>query len=165
MKKILRRFVLIVLLTLIWCILNEKFNIATIISGIFVSFVASHIQRTIQPEKTYKFSYHISLVTLLAFFGVLFKNIYFSAFIAIRHIVKDEINPQFVATNTKIKRPWLQALIGNAITLTPGTVTVHMNDGHYTVLWLFPKTVRHKDIKRHLIQDFEDCLIKEDKHA
>ncbi len=59
----------------------------------------------------------------------------------------------------------LQALIANAITLSPGTVTVHLKDGSYQVLWLYPLTIRQRDIKRHLIQDYEEILIKEDKNA
>lgn len=165
MKTTSRPLIQAALLTFIWCVLNEKFTIATIITGLLVSLVTYYILRLIQPNPQKSYSYHISALRLIYFILVVIKEIYFSAFRAIKHILKNEINPQFVATSTKIKSPWLQSLIGNAITLTPGTVTVHLSDGDYTILWLYPLTIRQKDIKRHLIQDFEDILIKEDKNA
>jgi len=165
MKTTSRRVILGILLTFIWCVLNENFNIATILSGIFVSFVTFFILKLIQPNVKKTFTYNISILRLVFFLFIVFKEIYVSAFKAIRHILKNEINPQFVATSSNIKRPWLQALIANSITLTPGTVTIHLHEGNYTILWLYPLTIRQKDIKRHLIQSFEDALIKEDKNA
>lgn len=165
MKTTSRRVILGILLTFIWCVLNEKFNLVTILSGILVSIVTFFILKLIQPDVKKTFTYNISALRLVFFLLIVFKEIYVSAFKAIGHILKNEINPQFVATSSKLKRSWLQALIANAITLTPGTVTVHLHEGNYTVLWLYPLTIRQKDIKRHLIQDFEDALIKEDKNA
>lgn len=165
MKTFSRRLVLTAFLTLIWCILNEKFNIATIIGGVFVSIATFYLLKILQPDEKKFHSYNISVIQLILFILFVLKDIYVSAFRAIRHIIKNEVNPQFVATSTKIKRPWLQALIANAITLTPGTTTVHLNDGEYTILWLYPLTIRQKDIKHHLIDDFEKILIKEDKSA
>ncbi len=165
MKTFPKREMLTIFLTLIWCILNENFNIATILSGVFVSFVTFYILKLIQPESGKTYSYNISILKLFIFMLFVFKDIYLSAFKAIKHILKNEINPQFVATSTKIKKPWLQALIGNAITLTPGTTTVHMADGNYTILWLYPLTIRQKDIKKHLITGFEKLLIEEEENA
>lgn len=165
MRSTSRRVVLSILLTFIWCVLNEQFNITTILSGIFVSFVTFFILKLIQPDVKKQYTYNISALRLIFFLLVVFKEIYVSAYKAIKHILKNEINPQFVATTSRIKRPWLQALIANSITLTPGTVTIHLHEGNYTILWLYPLTIRQKDIKRHLIQDFEDVLIKEDKNA
>lgn len=165
MKKLLDRFYLMILLTTIWCILNETFTVSMILGGLFVSILTILLLRLLQPDPTGVNDYNISFFALLKFFIILFYDIYMSAFRAIKHLIRNEINPQFVATETKVKRPWLQALIANAITLTPGTVTIHLSEGNYTVLWLYPLTVRHKDIKKHLIDDFEPPLLKEDKHA
>jgi len=165
MKTTSRRVIFSILLTFIWCVLNEQFNIATMLSGIFVSFVTFFILKLIQPNVKKTFTYNISILRLVFFLFIVFKEIYVSAYKTIKHILKNEINPQFVATSTKIKRSWLQALIANSITLTPGTVTIHLHEGNYTILWLYPLTIHQKDIKRHLIQSFEDALIKEDKNA
>ena len=165
MKKTSRRMNIGILLTFIWCVLNGNFDIPTILGGIFVSFITFFLLKLIQPDVKKTYTYDISVFRLIFFIFIVFKEIYVSAFKAIKHILKDEINPQFVSTSSRIKRPWLQALIANSITLTPGTVTIHLHEGNYTILWLYPLTVRQMDIKRHLIQSFEDVLIKEDKNA
>jgi multicomponent Na+:H+ antiporter subunit E len=165
MKTTSRRIILLIILTFIWCVLNERFSFSTVIGGLVVSLITFFLLRLIQPDQQKNFTYNISVIRLIIFVFVVFKEIYVSAYRAIKHILKNEINPQFVSTTTSIKRHWLQALIANAITLTPGTVTVHLKDGSYTILWLYPLTIRQKDIKKHLIQVFEDALIKEDRNA
>lgn len=160
-----KRVYLTLLITLIWCALNEKFNIATLLSGILVSFVTLYLLKILQPPTSKTFNYGTGVIGLVRYLVFVVIDIYKSAFRAIRHILKGEINPQFVASSTRIKKPWLQALIANAITLTPGTVTIHLNDGEYTILWLYPLSVRPKSIKKALIQDFEDLLMKEDRRA
>lgn len=155
-------FVLLILLSIIWCILSENLSLFNLFLGIIISIITLVTVKLIQPYRNKNYTYAISIIHLCLFLFVVLRDIYLSAFLTIRHLIKNELNPQFVVTSTKIKRPWLQALIGNAITLTPGTVTVHLYDGNYTVLWLYPTSTRQKEIKRQLIQNFEDVLIKED---
>lgn len=161
-KYLKNHLVLIILLTGIWCILSETLSLFTVCLGFFISVISLYILKLIQPYRNKDYSSSISIVSILFFFFVLFKDIYFSAFKTIHDLLTNQLNPQFVVTSTKIKRPWLQAIIGNAITLTPGTVTIHVSDGNYTVLWLNPTTIRQKEIKRQLVQNFENILIKED---
>ena len=160
-----KRVVLILLITLIWLTLNEQFNIPTAAGGLLVSIVTLYLLKVLQPPTSKTFNYSIGLFSLIKYLIFVILDIYRSAYRAIIHILKSEVNPQFVATSTRIKKPWLQALIANTITLTPGTVTVHLNDGEYTILWLYPLSIRPKGIKKALIQDFEDRLIKEDRRA
>lgn len=153
---------LIILLTVMWCILSEKISLVTIGAGLVISFFSLYILKIIQPYRNKNYSYSISFFTFILFLVVLIKDIYVSAFKTIMHLMNNQLNPQFVVTSTKIKRPWLQAIIGNAITLTPGTVTVHLSDGNFTVLWLYPSSIRQKEIKHQLVQNFETILMKEE---
>lgn len=159
------RLSFLLLLSGIWCILNENFRPATVLIGFMVSLLTLLIMRLFLPSDSSKNHYNISPITLILFLAVLIKDIYVSAFRTIRHLLRNEINPQFVSTTTKLTNPWLQALIGNAITLTPGTVTIHVADGTFTILWLYPLTIRQKEIKKQLIKNFEDVLIREERHA
>ncbi len=162
MNKIKRKSTLVILLTIIWCILNERFNITTAFIGFGVSLITIQVLRFVEQKENDTYTYSISVWRLCFFFLLLIKNIYVSAFTTIKHLIKKEINPQFIGTTTTIKRVWLQSLIGNAVTLTPGTVTVHMDEDSYTILWLYPLTIRQKDIKKYLIADFEKALTPAD---
>ena len=165
MKNIRNRMLFVLILTGVWCLLNEKFTLKMIVSGIAVSVITYVLLYLLQPDKNKDYSYGISFFTFLKFFVVLIVSIYESAFETIIHLIKNEVNPQFVVAETKLKRPWLQALIGNAITLTPGTVTIHLNEGSYIILWLYPTSIRQKQIRKQLIKDFETPLEKGDKDA
>jgi len=153
---------LLILLTCIWCILNAKLNLFHVLFGLFISVLTLVLVKLLQPYQNKTYTYTISIDRLIVFILFVLVDIYISSFDTIRHLIKNEVNPQFVATSTKIKRPWLQALMGNAITLTPGTVTMYLNDGNYTVLWLYPTTIRQKEIKRLIINNYERILSKED---
>lgn len=180
MKSFLIRFKMILFLSLIWCLLNEKFDTNTFFIGIVVAIITFFVLKLIQPQNQTIYSYNISIISLIKFTFVLIKNIYKSTYETIVHILKDEINPQFVSVSTKIKTPWLQALIGNAITLTPGTVTIHLLQGKYIVLWLYPpipkkysknmitnldKTWENDQFDKILVNEFETILIREEKNA
>jgi|ASRN01.1.fsa_nt_gi multicomponent Na+:H+ antiporter subunit E len=165
MNTLRKHGILIFILTFIWSILNGNFRLSTIFVGIIVSFITMYILNIIQPHQNEQYNYNTSPFLIFLFLLLLFKNIYVSAFKTIIHLIKGEINPQFVSTDTQINRLWLQSIVANAITLTPGTVTVHMADNAYTILWLYPLTIRQKDIKNHIFKDFEDLIKKGDQHA
>lgn len=46
---------------------------------------------------------------------------------------KEEIQPVLVSFHSDLKSSTAQTLLANAITLTPGTITVTLKDGDYTV--------------------------------
>lgn len=46
---------------------------------------------------------------------------------------KEEIEPVLVSFHSDLKGPIAQTLLANAITLTPGTITVTLENGEYTV--------------------------------
>lgn len=46
---------------------------------------------------------------------------------------REEIQPALVSFHSDLKSPVAQTLLANAITLTPGTITVSLENGDYTV--------------------------------
>ena len=46
---------------------------------------------------------------------------------------KEEIQPVLVSFHSALKGPVVRTLLANAITLTPGTITVSLENGEYTV--------------------------------
>jgi multicomponent Na+:H+ antiporter subunit E len=52
------------------------------------------------------------------------------------------VDPVLLQFRTRLPRNLAQVIIGNSITLTPGTVTVDLKEGRYTVHALVPKTAQ-----------------------
>ncbi len=165
MNNIQRKVILIILLTTVWVTLNENFHLATIFVGILISLTTIMMLNLIHPHQSGHYDYHISPLRMIIFILVLIKNIYISAFDTIKHLVKGEINPRVIIVKTKLERSWLKSLVANAITLTPGTVTIDMIKDEFSILWLYPSSNDPDKIKAQIYQDFEDVLEKGDHHA
>ena len=55
---------------------------------------------------------------------------------AVLHMIlseKEELEPTLVSFHSDMKTPTGRALLANAITLTPGTITVNLEDSDYVV--------------------------------
>ena len=62
---------------------------------------------------------------------------------------KDDSEPEIVHLHLGIKSKFLNTLIANSITLTPGTITVDLKDDHFVVYCL----------RRDMIEGFENSKL------
>lgn len=71
---------------------------------------------------------------------------------------KEEIQPVLVSFHSSLKSPVAQTLLANAITLTPGTITVTLENGDYTVHCLDESLAEGMDqsIFAQLAQEIEE---------
>ena len=157
-------FYLTVILTGIWVVLNGRISLATLATGLVTAVITILLLELLHPHQSDLYDYYIHPGRLLFFLLVLFKNIYLSAFRTIITLINGQINPQFVPVSTSINQPWLQALIGNAITLTPGTVTIHLEGNEYIVLAINLRAEDQSPYKEELLGEFERALAKGDCH-
>ncbi|KDR94576.1 multicomponent Na+:H+ antiporter subunit E [Peptoclostridium litorale DSM 5388] len=68
---------------------------------------------------------------------------------------KMEISPEIVEFESRLKSEFLRVVLANSITLTPGTITIDMQDGMYTVHCL------KEEFARGLFDsEFEKILLK-----
>lgn len=165
MNKLKNNILLSLVLVAIWVVLNGTVTLATVLTGMVMAAVTIMLLAMLHPHQSDLYDYHISPLTLVLFLAVLFKNIYISAFKTVVNLVRGRIDPKFVTVTTRIHRPWLQSLIGNAITLTPGTVTVHLAKNRYVALWLCPESEDPEQIREALLGEFEHVLAKGDRDA
>lgn len=60
-------------------------------------------------------------------------------YLALHPRMKDLIDPQVIRYKSNLKRGVSHFVLGNSITLTPGTVTIRITDGEYLVHAITPK--------------------------
>ena len=66
------------------------------------------------------------------------------------------IRPGIVRVETRLRRPTARALLGNSITLCPGTLTVDLrDDGVMMVHWIYVRTLDEEQAARQIIGRFE----------
>lgn len=146
-----------IILYLIWFILNGKFELSSAfleiaLFGLFVTsfvylFLCKFTEFSFQKDK--KFCRNFFL--FIAYLGVLFKEIIVSNINVVKVILspKKTPTPEIVHLHLGIKSNFINTMIANSITLTPGTITVNLENDHFIVY----------SLRRELIDGFENSTL------
>ncbi len=130
-----------VALFILWIIFNGRLTpevavIGLIISAVIFFFMCKFMDYSISKEKTL----YMLIPWLFKYFFILLTEIV-KANIATAHFVlnpKIEVEPKIVTFRPDIRSGFLKVVLANSITLTPGTITINIEDGEYTVHCLDP---------------------------
>lgn len=71
---------------------------------------------------------------------VLVWMLYGSSIVMVKAVITKNTSPRIVHFRTRLKSDVARMVLANSITLTPGTITLDVNDDHLTVHWLFCDT-------------------------
>ena len=120
----------------LWVIFNGNFTLEIAVLGILVAaavfaFTCKFMDYSIEKEKRLL----KNLSKILRYVLVLIKEIVKANF-AVMHMIlseKEELEPALVSFESDMQTPTGKAFLANAITLTPGTITVTLEDSEYVV--------------------------------
>ena len=121
---------------LIWIIFNEKFNLEILLFGLVISaavftFICKFMDYSIKKE----LHFYRKLPGMLCYVFVLVKEI-LMANLNVCHLIlseEEEIEPALAQFTADMETPAGRAFYANAITLTPGTITVSLEGDTYVV--------------------------------
>lgn len=121
---------------LLWVIFNGNFTLeiclfGIVIAGVIFAFTCRFMDYSIEKEKK-----NIrKTVKFLRYVCVLVIEIVKANFAVIHMILSEweEVQPVLVSFHSDMKTPAGRAFLANAITLTPGTITVLLEDSDYVV--------------------------------
>lgn len=102
-----------------------------VIAGAVFAFTCKFMDYSIEKEKKNL----KNIGKFLRYVCVLIREIVKANFAVIPMILseREEIEPTLVSFRTDLKTPSARAFLANAITLTPGTITVHLEEDSYVV--------------------------------
>jgi multicomponent Na+:H+ antiporter subunit E len=89
---------------------------------------------------------------------ILVFNMYAASFKVLWNIVRGRINPGVVHYRTRLRSEISRVALCNAITMTPGTITLLLDDDHLIVHWLDARTTHSKYAWRLTAEPFEKLL-------
>ena len=124
------------LLTIIWLILREGFSFADLFIGLAISICCVAYSRKFLPLKGFQ---NVKFYQLIIYVFYLLGQIYLAGFYVIKLIVKGNARTLILQTYTRLENETLKVLLGDSITLTPGSVMLDMTDDLITVLVLIDK--------------------------
>lgn len=121
---------------LLWVIFNGNFTLEICIFGIVIAvamftFVCKFMDYSLKKEiLIYKKAF-----LFIGYVGLLVKEIVKANIVMIRIILnqQEEIEPTLATFHTNLKTATGKAFLANAITLTPGTITVSLEDDLFTI--------------------------------
>lgn len=124
------------MLVLVWCIWNESFTPVVIAAGVIFAEIALVITNGILFRGVYEQSYHLKPVYAVRYVLVTIVEVFKAGVSAIVLTLRGQIDPCIVEITTDSSYPLRGILIANAITLTPGTVTIDYSEGNLKVIWI-----------------------------
>lgn len=99
-------------------------------------------------------------VHLLALYLLLIAlRMYGASFRVLWGALRGEINPRVVHFRTRLRSDLARIILANSITLTPGTLTLDLDDDHLIVHWLDARTT-HSTYAGKLIKGDLERLLK-----
>ena len=125
--------VLYVSLVALWLLLAPQFELSSLLLGMLISLII--VLFTYEKGETRVAHPVRYLKAHLRFYAILLVEI-FKANIDVAKIVlsrKMNIQPHYVTYQPSIHSPYVAVLLANAITLTPGTLSVDYNEDGYVI--------------------------------
>ena len=152
----------IILLTAAWIMLVERFTLPLLAAGFAISAICLYIYHRSLPLPEIA---GINLLRLALYPLYLIWELYLSAFGAIK-LVLTGAGVDVIEVKTRITNSFLQTMLANSVTLTPGTISLDLKDDRISILMLKGKAESHGDAQKAgeaLISRLERFLIKAQK--
>ncbi len=131
-----------VLLLLLWIILNGKINGEILVTGILLVSAVSYIMyrylgyTSSEPGNLFR-----KIAWAMWFLWIVLVEVVKSGVAVLKFVMEKEIDiqPQIVVFRVPLKSEFLRIILANAYTLTPGTITLHL-DGELFYVHAFDYT-------------------------
>ena len=119
-----------------WLILNGRFTGEVIVFGILISVLVSVVSyRFLGSNFSLERKAMLKLFQIIAYLIGLVGAVIKANFAMIALILSSviDIKPQIVYFNSPLKSKFAEVALANSITLTPGTITIHLEDGKFGI--------------------------------
>ncbi len=159
MKKLLKSWRFIIISVVFWFILSETISFTTLAEGFAAAIITYFAIILLFGEMSIsRISYRIPIFSFIKLLLFLIFNIYKSSYKVLKIVLAETPVIKTVSLNTHCQNEWHRCLIGNCITLTPGTITIDLDKTDYLVLCMNPDSKNPDTLSRIILGDFEKAL-------
>lgn len=144
----------------IWVLLNSKLTPDVLLLGLVVAFIVALISCSkCDVFNDIRLSPKAMAYSITYIFVFLLELVKSNFDVALRVISPGlPINPGIVEVKTKLKSKLGRMILANSITLTPGTLTVEMQDERFFIHWIDVKSENIEEDTKLLVSKFEKYL-------
>lgn len=146
------------ILAFVWMFLSSNYSLSGFLIGYILGLICLLIVKKMLPGRFY-----FSKVWAAIYLTLLFLKELILANIAVMKVVlrpKLDIQPAFFKYETKLTKEWEITLLSSLITLTPGTVVVHLSDDSKT---LYIHAIDSDDVEETIVSirdSFEKAIME-----
>ncbi|MBU1174067.1 MAG: Na+/H+ antiporter subunit E [Alphaproteobacteria bacterium] len=151
---------LFAVLLLLWLLLNATLSLESLVVGVVVAgIVAFFLSASLSYLSGYRFT-PASLAATLGFLGYFLVELVKSNLAMATIVLQPRlpIDPAIVRIRTGLKNPTARLLLANAITLTPGTLSVELKGEWFYIHWVVATTNDIEETTRTIAAGFERYL-------
>jgi multicomponent Na+:H+ antiporter subunit E len=163
MKKIMKIFEdkkLILGLAIFWFLLTGEFTVYNITIGFTIIFFIVYVSDVILEDNN-QMPERIKLFNFIKFIVYVIIDIYKSSIIHMMRIIKNKSKPIVIDVQLETDNAFIASLIANAITLTPGTITLEVEKNYMLkVLTIIENEEEIEKIKNDIVRRYEKVLTK-----
>ncbi|MEA1974664.1 MAG: Na+/H+ antiporter subunit E, partial [Bacillota bacterium] len=151
---------LILGLLIFWFLLTGKFTLYNSIVGISIVLFIVYISDVILGDDN-QMSGKIKASNFFKFTFFVIVDIYKASLTHMIKIIKNKSKPIVIHVKLETNNSFIASLISNAITLTPGTITLEIEENSkLKVLTIIEKEEEIEKIKKNIIRRYEKVLTK-----
>ncbi len=160
--KVSRFIVLWFFLMVLWIMFTASFATQELLSGLVVSALIAVLSVNIFTCCTLKILYPKSIFYIFVFIFTFLIELIKSNFDVARRVLTPSlpINPGIVKFKTNLKSNFSRMVLANAITLTPGTLSIDVIDDTFYVHWIDVQTTNPEQAHKAIAEKFENILLK-----
>lgn len=159
MNRLKNFIVLFIMLSVIWVILVGSLDPQEIAAGIIISLIISFIFYNSSVAGQVKLNPKSILYSIAYFFYFIYALVRANFDVAYRVIHPAlPIRPGIVKVRTKLKSKLGRAILASSITLTPGTLTVEIDEDSFYIHWINVHDGNVEDTTRAIVSNFEKYL-------
>ncbi|MBT3359030.1 MAG: Na+/H+ antiporter subunit E [Rhodospirillales bacterium] len=144
----------------LWVVFVGTFDAQEVVAGAVVAALVAFMATGPNPARWQVVLSPRRLFTLVAYLGYLAVAI-FRANLQMATIVlspKLAIRPGIVRVKTRLKSPLGRLVLANSITLTPGTLSVDVDDDDFFIHWINVESEDADEATRRIVSGFERYL-------
>ena len=143
-----------------WILFTGNLDLTSLLLGLVfsVSVALATYMFFIEEHEVARRSLLPRIYFLIAYLFVMLFKIYTASFKMAWKVFSGRINPRVVHFRTRLKYDLARAILANSITLTPGTVTLDLDEDHLVVHWLDARTTHSHYAGKLIKGQFENWL-------
>ncbi len=149
-----------ILSLILWMLLTWNWSPFNLAAGVVVAVLTALMTGMEFGGKAHKFIQLRRYAYFLAFIPVFLLQLVKANILMAYRVLSPRlpIKPSIVKAKTKLESHTGRAFLANAITLTPGTLTVEIKDDTLYIHWIYTYATREEEVARQVIQRFEPFL-------